>query len=196
MADNQTFVLEGPLFSAAKKKALLFAYKLSGSSSVSLNVEHRASEANWSSIFSKVGDTGASWQFASIRVPDGTVAVRVLASLSTAEESVKLDSILAVDEVPSLENVTCDFEYGFCDWSAGTVHRWQRTWVETPSPHTGPQEAYEGWSYIYTEANAGNEAGSLSLSLSMSLCPRSRCTGACSHQSVQMCLCECVCVWM
>ena len=91
---NGSFMLESARILAAGETDFPFAYKLSGSSSAALEVEHKTSTDDWSSLFVRTGDTGSSWQLASVRVPDGTVALRVVATLSSEGDTVQVDALL------------------------------------------------------------------------------------------------------
>ena len=64
---------------------------------------------------------GSSWKHAIVKIPEGTVALRLLASLETEEDVVKLDSVWASSSVPNVENITCAFETDLCGWSTAGV---------------------------------------------------------------------------
>ncbi|CAE7032759.1 rngB [Symbiodinium sp. CCMP2592] len=145
-APGQTFVLQGPLLRNDTDKVLFFAYKLSGSSAVALEVEHKTAETNWSSLFVKIGDTGSSWQLASIRVPRGAVGLRLLGSGEAGDE-VKIDALMGTEA--AWTDVACTFETDFCGWSTRKAG-WDRD-----SDHSGMKVgAYEGSHYIFAESES------------------------------------------
>ena len=106
------FGLEFPEFNpTTAEKAVLLSFRLTGSSSsslVSLQVEHKTEVAGWLPLFSEIGPTGptsATWKDRGIRVPEGTVALRLLAGADAAS-TVEVGEIMAVDTVPNLANGT------------------------------------------------------------------------------------------
>ena len=153
------------------EKAVVFSYMMTGSSSVSLEVEHKTEFAGWSTLFSESGDTGEAWKGAAIRVPEGTVGLRLLASAGVGAV-VKVDSILAVERA-DWDSIGCTFEVDFCGWSRGFENQWRAQRGPTASSSTGPPEgAFEGNRYIYTEATrALNKAGIVGC-CSLELCAR------------------------
>ena len=162
-SDGQLFIFESPLLTpTTAEKGLAFSYMMAGSSSVSLEVEHKTEFGGWSTMFAESGDTGAEWKGAPVRVPEGTVGVRLLAGAGVGAV-VKVDWILAV-ETANWANTGCTFEVDFCGWSSGFENQWRTQRGQTVSRATGPQVAFEGDWYIYTEASgASNEAGPCSL---------------------------------
>ncbi|CAE7241672.1 UVR8 [Symbiodinium sp. CCMP2592] len=83
-------------------------------------MEHKTEVAGWLPLFSETGPTGATWKDRSIRVPEGTVALRLLAGADAAS-TVEVGEIMAVDTVPNLANLTCGFGVDMmCGWSMGT----------------------------------------------------------------------------
>ncbi|CAE7529876.1 unnamed protein product [Symbiodinium sp. CCMP2592] len=157
-SDGQLFIIESPMLTAAtEEKGLVFSYMMIGSRSVSLEVEHKTELSGWSTLFAESGDTGTAWKGASIRVPEGTVGLRLLAGAGVGSV-VKVDWILAV-ETANWTDLGCTFEVDFCGWSSGFENRWRIRRGHTGTAATGPGAAFDGSWYVYTEANwARNEA--------------------------------------
>ena len=158
-SDGQLFIFESPLLTpTTAEKGLAFSYMMAGSSSVSLEVEHKTEFGGWSTLFAESGDTGAEWKGAPVRVPEGTVGVRLLAGAGVGAV-VKVDWILAV-ETANWANIGCTFEVDFCGWSSVFDPTWVFKQGRTGTTKTGPTEALEGDWYIYTEASETfNKAG-------------------------------------
>ena len=111
--DYQSFSLESTRFSAASRQGLMFFYQVMGSSSAAVKLQAQQA-GTWSTIFQKAGDNrSAVSDVVTIAVPDGTVALRFLASVAAAEV-VRLDSLMPV---VSLADISCGFERGACGWS-------------------------------------------------------------------------------
>ena len=162
-SEVQSFILESLEFNpTTAEKALYFMYSLSGSSSVSLQVEHKTEVAGWLPLFTRTGDMGGDWPYAVIRVPKGTLALRFLAEADAAS-TVQFDetAVLAVGDWSSL---SCSFETDYCTWSLPRGYAWLRRLGQTPTGGTGPDGAFDGNWYIYTEASQNNwdQAGRLS----------------------------------
>ena len=154
-SEVQSFILESLEFNpTTATKALFFWYSLTGSSSVSLQVEHKT-EAGWLPLFSQTGDTGTAWKGAPIRVPEGTLSLRLLAEADAAS-TVQIDDIvlLAAGDWASL---SCSFETDYCAWSSSLGEQpWFRNSGQTPSSDdSGPLVgAFAGNWYIYTDFEA------------------------------------------
>ena len=148
-SETQHFILETlAAFNITEEKALIFDYQLFGSSSVSLKVEQRTTGTEWQSLFTESGGRDdATWRPALLRVPAGTVALRVSAVLA-AGDVVRLQSLQAVDVVPSFAQVACSFEADLCGWSMAGGPPWLRD-SRSLWPLTGPQQAADGQWYIY-----------------------------------------------
>ena len=162
VSDGQALIVESPIFTpTAAEKGLVFSYMMTGLSSV-LEVEHKTEFANWSTLFADSGDTGATgaaWKGSSIRVPEGTVGLRLRAAADVGAV-VKMDWILAVERA-NWANIGCTFEVGFCGWSSGfDERRWAAQRGPTLRAANGPGQAFEGDGYIHAQAlDAYNEAG-------------------------------------
>ena len=68
----------------SEEKFLVVAYQLSGSDSVSLELQHKSSAGDWQLLLSDSGPhaNGTLWQNASVVVPAGTVGLRLLANVT------------------------------------------------------------------------------------------------------------------
>ena len=146
-SDGQLFIFESPMLTASTaQKSVVFSYMMTGSSSVSLEVEHKTEFGGWSTLFAESGDTGAEWKGAPIRVPEGTVGLRLLANLSAGEKA-QVGVVSIADVVSSFANLTCSFEVDHCGWFSGSG--WQR-FGAPQSDATGPDAAFRSDFYIAT----------------------------------------------
>ena len=153
-SEAHEFVLETDFtFSTSEEKALFFSYQLNGSSS-ELVVESRANETAWQRHFESAGAQGGVWQQAFVKVPAGTVALRLSAS-TAAEDVVRIQSLQAVNVVPTWAEVACSFEAGTCGWSTTGANQWRRAyWASLDVAWgTGPYAPFEGEWCSYTEAD-------------------------------------------
>ena len=160
-SDGQVFIIETPMLTVTAEKGVVVSYMMTGSSSVSLEVEHKTEFAGWSTLFSESGDTGEAWKVAAIRVPEGTVGLRLLASLSTWEKA-KVGAISVANVVSSFANLTCSFEVDPCGWLSRTG-----MWLQFGGPHfflQGPDAGFRSDSYMAT----GQADGDPTLQVGMS----------------------------
>ena len=94
-SEDQTFVLESVHFNATASSSLTMYYQIFGSSTVSLAVESQTEASGWTTIFLQTGDQGPLWHTGVVTVPDGTVAIRVLANITAVEDVARVDSLWA-----------------------------------------------------------------------------------------------------
>ena len=151
-SDGQVFIIESPMLNVTTEKVVVFSYMMTGSSSVSLEVEHKTEFAVWSTLFVESGDTGNTWKAASIRVPEGTVGLRLLANLS-AWEKAKVGVVSVADVVSSFANLTCSFEVDHCGWSS-VFGVWQRFGGPQPAS-ASPDAAFRSDFYMATSIADG-----------------------------------------
>ena len=156
VSDGQAFIIESPIFTPnAAEKGLVFSYMLTGLSPV-LEVEHKTEFANWSTLFADSGDTGATgaaWKGSSIRVPEGTVGLRLRASLAAGEKAT-VGAVSIAEVVSSFANMTCSFEVDHCGWFSGPGV-WQL--AGTQSGVTGPDAAFRSDSYTATAVRMSSD---------------------------------------
>ena len=148
------FVMESLHFNETRtQKALLFAYQLkswSSTSPTSLEMEYKTSAGWLTGAFEQTGDSGSSWKYAVVKVPEGTVGLRLLARLSAAEDAVKIDAMVVVDAVQVLADAACSFEDGFCGWSS-YLDYWRRRTGDSGWETTGPDTAGFGDWYVHLD---------------------------------------------
>ena len=150
--------MESAAFNATKEQPFLFWYQLEGSS-CALEVQYKTSAGDWLRIFRRTNSTD-SWQQAIIRVPEGGLGLRLLASTASAQDVVRIDGLLAANAVGSLADAGCSFETDFCGWAHKGRNLWRRWSGPTQSASTGPSGAAEGSWYVYAEASASpNKVG-------------------------------------
>ncbi|CAE7688605.1 unnamed protein product [Symbiodinium sp. CCMP2592] len=133
------------LFNTTKDHALVFDYQLNGSSTVALELQHQASATGgWQRLWTQSGSRGAGWHAAIVTIPSSTMSLRLVANSTDDADVVRIDRLHAADVLHDWSSISCGFESDFCAWSTSS-HPWLRG--------TGPDEAAEGESYIYTEAS-------------------------------------------
>ncbi|CAE7688638.1 unnamed protein product [Symbiodinium sp. CCMP2592] len=149
---SQWILETAALFNTTEEKALVFDYQLNGSGTVALELQHQASAGDWQRLWMQSGSRGAGWHAAIVTIPSSTVSLRLLANVTDDADVVRIDSLHAADVLHDWSSISCGFESDFCAWSTSS-HPWLRGSGTTPSSGTGPDEAAEGESYIYTEAS-------------------------------------------
>ena len=118
------FVLESPVILTSNTVAFTLAYRIIGSEGTKLELQHKAENSTWTRLFVQTGHQGHRWQHAAINIPQGSTALRTTATTATAEDSVFVDSLYALDMVPELENISCRFTGAdLCGWTTGTWRR-------------------------------------------------------------------------
>ena len=135
----------------ATVKVLSFAYKLSGSSSVALKVEHKTSTDDWSGLFVRTGDTGSSWQLVSIRVPQEAVGLRLLSG-GGAGDVVRLDNLQGTEA--AWTDIACSFETDFCGWESTGLIGWSRDREDLWAPDLDEVSFYEGSGDVWAWSNS------------------------------------------
>ena len=101
VSEDRTFALESARFNATSSSSLTLFYQMSGSGSVSLALESQMESGGWTTIFLRTGDKGASWHTSVVAVPDGTIALRLLANITAVEDIARVDSLWASHVVSS-----------------------------------------------------------------------------------------------
>ncbi|CAE6963215.1 unnamed protein product [Symbiodinium sp. CCMP2592] len=141
------FILEtAALFNTTEEKALVFDYQLSGSNTVTLEVQHQTSAFGWQRLLLQSGGRSAVWNGAVVIIPGFTVGLRFVANVTGDLATVKLDSLLAIESAGALAEVGCTFEQDMCNWRGD----WGRRSGPSPNqPVTGPQAAFHAESYVY-----------------------------------------------
>ena len=148
-------------FNTSEDKVLMFDYQLNGSGTVALELQHQTSAGGWQRLWLESGSRVAGWHAAIVTIPSSTVSLRLLANVTGEADVVRIDSLHAANVLHDWGAISCGFESDFCAWSTSS-HAWLRRSGTTPSSGTGPDEASEGESYIYTEASDNeNKAGPL-----------------------------------
>ena len=140
---DQTFTLESARFNATSGKGLLLKYQLGGSSSISL--QSQLEGGTWRSIFLRTGDNGSSWHTEIVRLPEGTLALRIVGNVTAAEDVVRVDRVELLHTASGSDDLACSFEDGFCSWSNSEKQSWQRRSGYT---YLGPQGAFDGTWYL------------------------------------------------
>ena len=112
--EARTFVLETAPFNATTNKGLLLTYQMMGSSSVSVELQSQLEAGIWTTILQQMGDRGNVWHAESVRVPDGTVALRIVANVTALQDIVKLESVLILLD---FVDISCSFETDACLWA-------------------------------------------------------------------------------
>ena len=143
--EARTFILESPHFNAAANKALLLTYQVTGSSSVSMELQSQLEAGTWTTILLQMGDKGSIWHAESVRVPDGTVALRIVANVTGVADAVRVDSVHALHVAQSAADLICGFEVDSCRWSDTGPHPWQRN---SGSTLVGVEQALGGTWYV------------------------------------------------
>ena len=143
--EARTFTLESAHFNAATNKALLLTYQVTGSSSVSMELQSQLEAGTWTTILLQMGDKGNIWHAESVRVPDGTVALRIVANVTGVADAVRVDSVQALHVAQSATDLACGFEVDSCSWLDTGPHPWQRT---SGSTYVGVEQALEGTWYV------------------------------------------------
>ena len=143
--EARTFILESPHFNAAANKALLLTYQVTGSSSVSMELQSQLETGTWTTILLQMGDKGNIWHAESVRVPDGTVALRIVANVTGVADAVRVDSVQALHVAQSATDLACGFEVDSCSWLDTGPHPWQRT---SGSTYMAVEQALEGTWYV------------------------------------------------
>ncbi|CAE7405136.1 UVR8 [Symbiodinium sp. CCMP2592] len=95
VSEDRTFVLESARVNSTNSSSLTVSYQMSGSSSVSLALQSQTEASGWTTIFLRTGDKGPSWHTSFVAVPDGTIALRLLANITAVEDVVRIDSLWA-----------------------------------------------------------------------------------------------------
>ena len=117
---DQTFVLESARFNAGK--GLLLKYQLEGSGSISLQAQLEG--GSWLKVFQQTTTTiitAAATPFAAatgtelVNIPTGTLALRILANITQAEDVVRVYSVRAVRV---FKDISCNSEFQRCGWEA------------------------------------------------------------------------------
>ena len=102
-SETEAFVLESWPFNLTQEMVLTFSYKMSGSQTV-LEVERRTLDSDWASLASffvkgSKDSADSAWQQQALKVPSGTTALRMVASVNASFEDridlVALDSFVA-----------------------------------------------------------------------------------------------------
>ena len=129
------FILEtAALFNTTDEKVVFFAYELSASENVALELRYQTSAHGWQRLFLESGTNGAVRRHgASVTVPTGTIGLRFMANISSDLQIVKIDDLLATGQI-NFSEISCTFRYGTCMWRnvgsaswmprAGDDHRW------------------------------------------------------------------------
>ena len=145
---DQTFTLESARFNATSGRCLLVRYQLAGSSSISL--QSQSEGGTWATNFQHTAATTAvaittsadtPLDDVTIRVPHGTVALRIRANITTAEDVV---TVYSVQALPCLKDISCDFETDGCGWEGWN----SETRLDPPRPE---YELFQGERWIASE---------------------------------------------
>ena len=143
------------LFNTREEKALIFDYQLSGSETVALELQHKASAGGWQRLLFESGDRSAVWHTAIVTIPDATIGLRFVANITGEAAVVRIDSLHAANTLRDWGDIACSFESNFCAWST-SAQAWLRRRGYNPS-----SDIRRVW-YIYTEASGNeNKAGPL-----------------------------------
>ncbi|CAE6963162.1 unnamed protein product, partial [Symbiodinium sp. CCMP2592] len=140
------------LLNTTEERVLVFNYQLSGSNTVTLEVQHQTSAFGWQRLLLQSGGRSAVWNGAVVIIPSSTLGLRFVANITGEADVVRIDSINASNVLRDWSDIACGFESDFCAWST-SASTWLRHSGATPSSDTGPDEAGEGEWYIYTEAS-------------------------------------------
>ena len=149
--EARTFILESAHFNATLNKMLRLTYQMTGSSSVSMELQSQLEAGTWTTILQQMGDRGNVWHAESVRVPDGTVALRIVANVTGAGDAVRVDSVHALHVAQSAADLACGFEMGFCGWSDTGPDPWLRA---SGSRYMGVEQALEGTWYLWSGGNS------------------------------------------
>ena len=103
--------------------ALLFSFQILGSAVLEVQAQSETSTSNWTSVFS-TGSQGPGWNHSMVRLPEGTMALQLLASVTTSADAVRVDALLALPMLPSFEDAACSFETDACSWLVHGSYPW------------------------------------------------------------------------
>ena len=142
LSANQTCILESARFNATASRLLRFTYQLVGSGA-SLALQSQVEPDDWITISSQTGDASNSLRTDYIAIPNGTVGLRFLASVTASDDVVRVESILAV--LALVQDVSCGFEAGDCGWKNRWLESdgWSSWWLYGLSSFTNIQYVYE-----------------------------------------------------
>ena len=148
-AQGQEYILQtAAVLNTTEEKFLVIAYQLSGSDSVALELQHKSSAGDWQLLLSDSGPRYTSWHQASVVIPSGTVALRLVANITDELDVVRVESFLVVGSAAALADISCGFEGGSCNWTGP----WLRH-SGNVGGQSGPLEAFSGEHYVYMDSD-------------------------------------------
>ncbi|MEL6675322.1 MAG: S8 family serine peptidase, partial [Bacteroidota bacterium] len=170
-----TTILNSPCFdlSSLSDPEISFQYHMTGGAVGTLNLQASLDGSNWTTVWTRSGDQGSSWNPTSVDLSAyaGNAEVRLRFSGTTASS---WQGDMCVDDItvennsggggPSCATTISSFPYdesfesGTGAWSqaSGDDFDWTRRSGGTPSNGTGPSGASDGTWYMYVEASSPN----------------------------------------